>query len=214
MLLKIIKTLAYIFVLSALSFTAVYLLNKNNLDMAQKEARTINPETYNSEVKNSLQFGSVLTINGTPNLLKQVSQESKEQTDDSAVQYYYVALKEYGEDFIIKIKPGKLNAQSQTFTGKLIHLGDTEFGTRIKNALNNTIDLSDEENLDAGNQLDIDSRNLIAENSKGNFTNETFLVVDEDVLNERQVVLGIALWTSVLSLFLITLLRKKVFQVR
>ena len=182
--------------------------------MAQKEARSVTSENYNDELKNSLQFGSIVTITGTPNLLKQVSQESKEVTDESAIQYYYVALKEFNEDFIVRIKPGKLNAESQSFTGKLIRLSDTEFGTRIKNSLNNSIDLSEEENVDASNQLDVDSKNLIAENSKGNFSNETLLILDEDIINERQVMLGIALWTTVLSLFLITLFRRIVFQIR
>lgn len=211
MVLRIIKTLAYIFVFSAISFTIVYLLNKSTLDMAQKEARSITPEQYNEEVKNSLQYGSILTITGTPNLLKQVSQESKEIIDESAIQYYYVALKEYDEDFVIRMKPGKLTGGMQSFTGRLISLDDTEFGTRIKNSLNNSIDLSEEENQAAGSQLDPDSKNIIAESSKGTFTNETFLILDENVISERQVVLGIALWTSVLSLFLITLFRKKIF---
>lgn len=216
MLLRIIKTLIYIFVFSAIAFTVVYLLNKSNLDLAQKEPITITSENYTGEVKNSVKYGAIVKITGTPNLLKQVSQESKEsnKNDENSVQYYYVALKEYDEDFVVRIKPGKLAANSQTFVGKVIALSSTEFGTRIKNSLNNSIDFDEAQNKEASNELDQESKTLIAENSIGQFENETFLILDEDILSERQVVLGIALWTSVLSLFLITLFRRIVFQLK
>jgi len=212
MLLRIIKTLAYIFVFSAISFTIVYLLNKNSLDVAQNEEKEITPDNYNSDIKSSFAAGSMIKITGTPDLLKQISQEKKDTTDTNGIQYYYVALKEYGSDFVIKIKPGKLNDQKQTFEGKLVHISDTSFGSQIKNALNNPINFDDKVNQDAAAELDSDAKNLISESSKGDFSDSTFVVLDGEVLNSRQIILGIILWTTVLSLFLITLFRRIVFQ--
>jgi len=212
MLLRIIKTLAYIFVFSAISFTIVYLLNKNSLDVAQNEEKEITPDNYNSDIKSSLAAGSMIKITGTPDLLRQISQEKKDTTDTNGIQYYYVALKEYGSDFVIKIKPGKLNDQKQTFEGKLVHISDTSFGSQIKNALNNPINFDDKVNQDAAAELDSDAKNLISESSKGDFSDSTFVVLDGEVLNSRQIILGIILWTTVLSLFLITLFRRIVFQ--
>ena len=86
MLLRIIKTLAYIFVFSAISFTIVYLLNKNSLDVAQNEEKEITPDNYNSDIKSSLAAGSMIKITGTPDLLRQISQKKKDTTDTNGIQ--------------------------------------------------------------------------------------------------------------------------------
>ncbi len=212
-LLKIIKTLAYIFVFTTISFTVVYLLNKSSLDLAQSEVKVVTADNYAS-VKDSIAENSVIQITGTPDLLKQVSEEAKDSISTEGIQFYYTALKEYGDNIVVKVKPGKLNPLSQTFTGQAVNLSRYTQGEKIISGLNAQINLDSSLNADAAKEIQDASKSIVEEDSKGNFGDSTLLILDEDVPNLRQVTLGIALWTSVLSLFLITLFRKKVFQMK
>ncbi len=213
------KTIFYILLFTVISAGIVYLLNKSTLDAANRPLDTITPENYNDTVKNNIQIGDTVQITGTPNLLYQIEQinnaistGTNQSGDDKIPQYYYVGLKEYNFDFVVRILPGKLFAKPQTFTGKAVGLAQTEFSTRIKNSLNKPISFEESINKDASAELDDEAKSQISEKSKATFSNATLLVMDGDIIDTNQTHLNIIFWTIVLSIFLITLFRKRVFS--
>ena len=212
-----IRTIFYILLFTAISAVVVYIFNKGILDAANRPLDTITSENYNDTVKNNIQIGDTVQITGTPNLLYQIEQinnaiSTSSSGDDKTPQYYYVGLKEYNFDFVVRIIPGKLFAKPQTFTGKVVGLAQTEFGTRIKNSLNKPISFEESVNKDAAAELDDEAKDQISEKSKANFTNATFLVLDGDIIDTNQTYLNIVFWTIILAIFLITLFRRRVFN--
>jgi len=210
---KVIRALPKIIIIIAVSFAAIYFLNKSTLDKSSRPIKEVESTNYTEAIKNQIEIDDTVTIQGTPNLLTQVSQESLLQgsTSERKIDYYYVGLKEYGYDFVVRIKPGKLNAEMQTFTGRVMGLAQTEFGTRIKNSLNKPINFDESVNSQAANELDPESKTQISQKSEATFTNSTFLILDEEVIEYSTVFGTVILWTAILGLFLITLFRKRIF---
>lgn len=207
-----IKSIAYITLIVAGSFLAVYLLNKGYLDTAQKEVVEINPDKFSEDSKNAIEYGDIVKITGTPNLLQQVSQEPTKTSDLSdKTTYYYVGLKEYGFDFVVKVKKGKVVSESQTFIGKVTGLSNTEFGSRIKNSLNKPINFDDSVNQEISKELDQESKDKISTQSEAKFTDTTLLVLDEEVIDLNGIYTNIIMYSVVLSVFFITLFRKRIF---
>ena len=208
-----IKSIFLILLIIGLSASIIYVLNKSYIDTAQKEIKEITSETYNEAAKAEIQFNDIVKITGTPDLLHQVSQEPTNDKDEEGKKniYYYVGLEEYGYDFIVKVKKGKVISESQTFTGKVIGLSQSEFGTRIKNSLNKPINFDDSVNKTISKELDDESMKQIADRSTAKFTDSTFLVLDGEVVNLDGIYSNIVIYTTLLSLFLITFFRKKVF---
>lgn len=210
---KVVKALPKIIIVVVVSFVLVYFLNKGALDKSSRPIKEITAENYTEVIKNQVEIDDTVSIKGTPNLLAQVSQESlvTGSTSERKIDYYYVGLKEYGFDFVVRIIPGKLKAEEQTFVGRVTGLASTEFGTRIKNSLNKPINFDESVNEQASNELDKESKDLLAQKSEANFTNSTLLVLDEEVVSYSTAFGTVVFWSAVLSVFLITLFRKKVF---
>lgn len=208
-----IKSIAYIILIIAVSAGVVFILNKGYIDNANREIIEVTPENYNENIKKSLNNDDIVKITGTPNLLQQVSQEPTNDKDEEARKniYYYVGLKEYGFDFVVKIKKGKVVSQSQTFTGKITGLSQTEFGTRIKNSLNKPVNFDETVNREIAAELDEESKAQIADKSTAKFTDSTLLVLDDEVVNLNGIYTNIIIYSSILSIFLITFFRKRVF---
>lgn len=210
---KVVRALPKIIIVVVVSFVLVYFLNKGALDKSSRPIKEITAENYTEVIKNQVEIDDTVSIKGTPNLLAQVSQESlvTGSTSERKIDYYYVGLKEYGFDFVVRIIPGKLKAEEQTFVGRVTGLASTEFGTRIKNSLNKPINFDESVNEQASNELDKESKDLLAQKSEANFTNSTLLVLDEEVVSYSTAFGTVVFWSAVLSVFLITLFRKKVF---
>mgnify|MGYP001331291797 FL=1 len=209
---KVVKALPKIIIVVILSFVIVYVLNKGTLDKASRPIKEISSENYTEAIKNQIEIDDTVSIKGTPNLLAQVSQESlvTGSTSERKIDYYYVGLKEYGFDFVVRIIPGKLTAEEQTFTGRVTGLASTEFGTRIKNSLNKPINFDESVNEQASNELDTESKEQLSQKSEANFANSTLLILDEEVVEYSTAFGTVVFWTAILSVFLITLFRKKI----
>ncbi len=210
---KVVRALPKIIIVVVVSFVLVYFLNKGALDKSSRPIKEITAENYTEVIKNQVEIDDTVSIKGTPNLLAQVSQESlvTGSTSERKIDYYYVGLKEYGFDFVVRIIPGKLKAEEQTFVGRVTGLASTEFGTRIKNSLNKPINFDESVNEQASNELDKESKDLLAQKSEANFTNSTLLVLDEEVVSYSTAFGTVVFWSAILSVFMITLFRKKVF---
>jgi hypothetical protein len=215
---NILLSLLYIVIIGVLTTGIVYLFNKDALESANKPKKSLTSESYTEEARDSVQVGDVVEITGTPNLLQQVSQESLDSStsdpNDRKIDFYYTGLKEYGSDFIVRISPGKLKAESQQFSGKVIGITHTEFDNRIKNSLNKAIDFKESINSESAAELDEASQKQIAEQSTSSFTNSTLLILDGEVTDPSQIQLNILFWSAIFTLFLTTLFRKKVFGLK
>lgn len=208
-----IKSIIFISLIIICSGAVIYLLNKSYIDTAQKPVVQVTPENYSESTKDSINYDDTVEITGTPNLLQQVSQEPTNDDDEEARKniYYYVGLKEYGYDFVVKIKKGKVISEMQTFVGRATGLSNTEFGNRIKNSLNRPINFDDSVNQDISQELDEESKEKISTQSEAKFTDSTLLILDEEVIDLNGIYTNIIIYTTVLSVFLITLFRKRVF---
>lgn len=211
----IIRRIFLLVLIVVLSFGTVYVFFRDELDVATRPTKVVTAENYTSNIKSQLEYGDTVQITGTPNLLQQVSQEGDillENGDTTrGIQYYYVGLQEYGFDFVVRIAPGKLFAQEQTFTGEVTGLTRTDFGNRVKNSLNKPIDFEDSVNEEAGKEIDEESQDQIASQSEANYTSSSLLIYDNEIPNEEEVYLSILFWASLLSVFLATLFRKAIF---
>lgn len=192
----------------------VYFLYRDDLSVANRPIKVITPETYNDSIRDSIEYDDVVEITGTPNLLFQISQETESEDGERSIDYYYTGLKEYGYDFVVKIIPGKLNSTTQTFKGRVTGLSQTEFGSRVKNSLNKEISFEDSVNQDAANEIDEESQEQLSLKSAANFTSATFLVLDEETPDTGKIYFNLAVWTFVISLFIITLFRKPIFGLK
>jgi len=208
-----LKSIFFILLFITISVAVVGFLNKGSLDVANNPVKKITPDTYNESIKQSIKFDDIIEITGTPDLLHQVSQEPLNDKDEGAKRnvYYYVGLKEYGFDFVVRVRRGRVNSKTQTFTGRVTGLSRTEFGTRIKNSLNKPVNFEDSVNREIANELDEESKKQIEDKSSAKFTDSTFLVLDGEVISLNEVYSNIILHSTLLSLFLITIFRKTVF---
>ena len=207
---------AFIFIfIVVISFGVVYFIFQDELDIATRPVKVITADNYTSNVKSQIEYGDTVQITGTPNLLNQVSQEGDILLEDGdttqGIQYHYAGLKEYGFDFVVRITPGKLFAEEQTFTGRVDGLTKTEFGNRIKNSLNKPLSFEDGVNEEASRELDEESQQQIADQSEANFTSSTLLILDNDIPDENEVYLTMLFWGALMSTFFITLFRKSIF---
>ena len=211
---KGIKAILKIVMIIIFAFGAIYLLNKGTLDKAARPIKEVTGTNYTEAIKNQIQIDDTVQITGTPDLLNQVSQESLTpgSSTERRIEYYYVSLKEYGFDFVVRISPGKLIAKEQVFTGKAIGLAQSDFGTRIKNSLNKPLNFDESVNALASAELDDISKEQLSKKSEANFTNSTLLIMDEEVTEFSSIFGSIIFWTGVLTLFLIALLKKQVFS--
>jgi hypothetical protein len=209
---NIFKSIVWIILIGAICSGIVYFLNKDYIDIANKEVITIKPETFTESVRNSVEFDDIVEITGTPNLLQQVSQESSRNTEDSVRNtYYYVGLKEYGYSFVVRVKKGKVVTQQQTFKGIVTGLSRTEFGTRIKNSLNKPINFDDSVNRDISRELDDEIKKKISDQSVAEFTDSTFLILDEEVVELNHIYSNILMYSAMSTIFVVTVFRKRIF---
>lgn len=208
-----IKSIVLIILVLIISGGVVYFLNRGFIETANKEVKSISPENYSENSKNDVQIGDIIEITGTPNLLQQVSQEPTNDNDEEARRntFYYVGLKEYGFDFVVRVKVGKVNSEQQTFIGQVTGLSNTEFGTRIKNSLNKPINFDESINREIAGELDEESKKQIEDKSIAKFTDSTLLVLDGEVVDLNGIYANIVFHTLILSVFVITLFRKKIF---
>lgn len=213
---NIFKAIFLIALITTISTGIVYIFYQDDLDAASRPTKVVTSENYTSNIKDEIEYGDTVEITGTPDLLRQVSQEGELELENGEVvdgiQYYYVGLQEYGFDFVVRIAPGKLFAEEQTFTGEVTGLTQTDFGNRIRNSLNLPINFEDSVNEEVSRELDTESQEQLAGESEANFTSSTLLILDNETTNSDEVYTTMAFWVAVLSIFLITLLRKPIFD--
>jgi len=198
-----LKTIIILLVLFALSIFVVYLFNASAVAKATTPHSVVTPETF-TDTKN-ISAGDVIEITGTPDLLNAVSMEDR-NTNNALL--YYVPLKEYGVNFVVEIKKSKLRTESQTFTGTVEGLTNTEFGTRIRNSLNKPVELSD---ADRG-ELDSETINILTDQTTNEFTSKTLIVQDGKIPDPGSVYANIIFWATLLFAAIVTLFRRFIFN--
>lgn len=197
------KSIIYLLILAAVIYGAVFILNKGNLDKVSAPRTTISPDKL-VDTKD-INFGDVIEITGTPDLLNSVSMEDK---DSSEVLTYYVPFKEYGTNYVVQIKKTKLRSEPQTFTGIATGLTTTEHENRIRNRLNRPVELSDQDRVD----LDPDTIEILTNQTTNEFTSKTILIQDEKLPDANQVYASIAFWGSLAFLGVATIFRRTIFS--
>ncbi|RMD77311.1 hypothetical protein D6810_01325 [Candidatus Dojkabacteria bacterium] len=207
---SLLRSIFFVFALVGISAGIVSFSYSEQLRLLSKPILEINPETYSPQVKSSIEKGTIVRISGTPNLLIQVSQEPSKDVKNPII-YHYAALKEYGFDFVVRIKRSKLNSKFNTFQGKVLGINDTEFGNRIKNGLNKEINFADQVNKELSSEIDDAVKKLIAVNSAGQFSNDALLVLDEEVLDYYQLYQSLITNTVLLSIFFIAVFKRSIF---
>src|SRR6185369_13144554 len=115
----IIRTLGYILFVFFISAIISYIASSAALDLISREIKTITPENV-GELKDTLRNNDIIKVSGTVNFLYLVK-------DEDTANYYFAGLKEFGEDFIVKIRADKLVLDKQDFVGKVVQLSNDSF---------------------------------------------------------------------------------------
>lgn len=200
---NLIRT-AFVFGAFALaSAVVVTAVNWGEISRVTGPVRQITPENFTG-VKD-ITPGQIVQVTGTPDVLNAVSMEGR---NDNLAVYYFAPLKEYGTNFIVRVKKTKLNSNSQTFTGQIIGLTQTEYDARIRTALNKPVTLTDTERA----ELDTQTINDLTEQTTNNFTGATLLILEGEIPDPGVTVSNVIFWTFVLFIVLVTTFRKYVFQ--
>ncbi len=190
-------------ILGAICFGVVYLLNKEGIDKSQAPVIEITPEKV-VDTKD-INFGDIVSIVGTPDLLNAVSLESREGDE---VYYYFVPLKEYGTSYVVEIKQGKLLSELQTFVGSAVSLTGTEHESRIRNRLNKPVELSDDER----ENLDAETIEILTDQTTNDFTSKAVLIRDGNVPDLDAIYANIAFWGALLTATMLTFARRYIFR--
>lgn len=200
-ILRIFGYIVFVFFISAI---ISYIASSAALDLINRGIKTITPENV-AEIKDTLRNNDIVKISGTVNFLYLVK-------DEDSPNFYFAGLKEFGEEFIIKIRADKLILNKQEFTGKVVQLSNDSFSERLVNAINAPLDFSDEQNKQLKDQLNEAARKKITESSRGDFTDLSILILDGEVVNKDQIYTNIIIVFGITSIFLLTLFRKKIFK--
>jgi hypothetical protein len=192
------------------SIVVVYASFYSSLQTALKPPVEITLENYGPEIKSKINSNDIISIKGTPDLLVQVSQEPLESSTDQII-YHYAGLKEYGFDFVVRIKRSKLESVSQTFTGRVVGINETDFKNRIRASLNKELSFNEQANRGFGLDLDENTKKQIIANSAGQFSNSALLILDGEVVSIDKVYNQIISNTIALSAILIAIFNKKIF---
>lgn len=206
----LVSRMFYLLLFLGISLVISYFVNFTQIQILSKPILEITPENYGPEIKKKISINDIVSIVGTPDLMMQVSQEPLKKNSQSTI-YFYTGLKEYGFDFVVRMKKSKLISSQQNFKGRVININDTDFKNRIKNSLNKEINLNEQSNRSFAENLDEKTKNQIVANSSGQFTNSTLLVLDEEYMTLQdlyvQVFLSVLGWASIL----IAIFNKKIF---
>lgn len=184
---------------SALIVTAI---NWGEISRVTGPVKQVTPDNFTG-IKD-VATGQIIQITGTPDVLNAVSMEGR---NDSLAVYYYVPLKEYGTNFIVRVKKTKLNSTTQTFTGEVIGLTQTEYDARIRTALNKPVTLTDTERA----ELDTQTINDLTDQTTNNFSGATLLVLEGEIPDPGVTISNVIFWSFVLFIVLTTTFRKFVF---
>lgn len=197
------KSIIYLVILAVVIYGAVFVLNKGNLDKVSAQRITITPE--NVVATKDINFGDVVEITGTPDLLNAVSMEDK---DDAEIFTYYVPFKEYGTNYVVQMRKTKLRSEQQTFAGIATGLVSTAHENRIRNRLNRPVELTDQDRVD----LDPDTIEILTNQTTNEFTSKTILIQDEKLPSADQVYASIAFWGTLAFLGVATVFRRTIFS--
>lgn len=198
-----VRSIFLLVTIAGLSAGVVFLLNKGALDQASSTRKVVTPG--DTTAIESIKFGDVVEITGTPDLLNAVSLEDR---NGGTVYTYFVPLKEYGTTFVVQAKKSKLRTELQTFVGTTAGLASTEHETRIKNRLNKPVELDDQDRAD----LDADTIQILTDQTTNEFTSKTILIFDGEVPDAGSVYAGILFWGSLLFVAIATALRHYIFR--
>ncbi len=204
-IMTIIRIFGYIIFIFFISAIISYIASSAALDLINREIKSITPENA-LEIKDTLRNNDIVKITGTVNFLYLVK-------DEETTNFYFAGLKEYKEDFIIKIRADKLILDKQEFIGKVVQLSNDSFSQRLINAINEPLDFSDEQNKQLKDQLNDAARKKITESSRGDFTDLSILILDGEVVNKDQIYTNIVIIFIITSIFLLTFFRKKIFRI-
>ncbi len=206
----LVSRMFYLLLFFGVSLGISYFVNYTQIQILSKPLIEITPENYGPEIKKKISMNDIVSIVGTPDFMMQVSQEPLKKNSQS-ITYFYTGLKEYGFDFVVRIKKYKLVSSQQNFKGRVLNINDTDFKTRIKNSLNKEINLNEQANRSFAENLDEKTKNQIIANSSGQFTNSTLLILDEEYMTLQdlyvQMFLGVFGWTAIL----VAIFNKKIF---
>ncbi|MCA9379080.1 hypothetical protein KC640_01505 [Candidatus Dojkabacteria bacterium] len=197
------RAIILLLLFAALAGGVVFLLNKGQLDQASSARIVVSPE--DTTAVETINFGDVVEVTGTPDLLNAVSLEDR---NGGEIYEYFVPLKEYGTTFVVQIKKSKLRTEQQTFTGITTGLASTEHDTRIKNRLNKPVELDDQDRAD----LDADTIEILTEQTTNEFTSKTILIFDGEVPEPANVYTSIFFWSVLLFMAAVTALRHYIFR--
>jgi hypothetical protein len=199
---NLVRTVLVFAAFGLASAVIVTAINWGEISRVTGPVKQVTPENFTG-IKD-ITTGQIIQITGTPDVLNAVSMEGR---NDNLAVYYYVPLKEYGTNFIIRVKKTKLNSSPQSFTGQVIGLTQTEYDARIRTALNKPVTLTDTERA----ELDTQTINDLTEQTTNNFSGATLLVLEGEIPDPGVTVSNVIFWSFVLFIVLTTTFRKFVF---
>ena len=208
-----ISRLFYLLLICSVSIGIGYLVYAPQLNKLSKPLLEITPENYGPEIKKNIEINDIISILGTPDLMMQVSQEPLKKNSES-ISYFYAGLKEYGFDFVVRLKKSKLTSIQQTFKGRVININDTNFKNRIKTSLNKEINFNEQSNKIFAESLDEKTKKQIIANSAGQFSNTTLLILDEEYITLNDVYVQMLMSIIGLAVVLISIFYKKIFLLK
>lgn len=197
-----IRSIVLLVMLFGISLTVSYILNKEQIDLATSEIKVITSDTFAGV--ESISKGDVIKLIGTPDRLNAISLEDR---NSGAAFKYYVPLKEYGINFVVETSKIKLKNEEQSFIGVITGINDTEFESRIRNALNKPVELTDEDRL----ELDADTIAMLTEETTNQFTSKTLLLIDDELPNINNVYTYVVFWAAIIWAAAANMFRKSIF---
>lgn len=186
----------------AVSTGIVVAVNSRELARVTAQVKLITKDNFQGP--KDITIGSVISIQGTPDVINAVSMELR--NDDTAIAYF-APLQEYGKNFVVRIKRSQLQSRMQTFTGEVVGLTQTEYQNRIRTELNKPVRLTDQDRAD----LDAQTIQELQDKTTNDFSSATLLIQDGQVPSASVTYSNIAFWSVILSIVFITIFRKKIF---
>jgi len=184
-----------------------FLINQSSIQLVGSQYEVITTDNVDT-IFSQINYGDIVEIEGTIDYLRMVS----DQPQDISQTTYFAGLKEFGNKFIIRFPHSKLTPEKIKFTGKVLKINDDEFSKTLISKLNAPLDFSTI-NVSA-DQLDVEVKQKIAEQSVGNFNESTILVLDGVLIDDADIYLNFIITFVVIFVFIITLFRKKIFALK
>lgn len=182
-------------------------INQNSIQLIRSQYKVISSDNLESSFEN-IDYGDIIELEGTIDYLKMVSDEPA----DISATTYFAGLKEFGNKFIIRFSADKLNSAKTKFVGKAIKVNSDSFSKVLLEKLNAPLSFDDINNLT--DQLDIQAKEKIIEQSTADFNENTILILDGMLINDSDIYLNFIITLIVVFILILTLFRKKIFTLK